>query len=146
MKTYRHWMISAALVAALTACGRDATPPAPAAPMAPEALKAHSEEFRKEVIKVTDGVYVAVGFGIANSIMLEGEDGVIIVDVMETLESAQEVAAEFRKITDKPVKAIIYTHSHPDHIGGAPAFFAEGQQQPPVYAHASTSRPGFGRT
>ena len=125
------------LVLLLAACGRDSAQPGAGTPVAtPAALKAHSGEFRREVIKVTDGVYVAIGFGIANSIMLEGNDGIIIVDVMETLESAQAVAAEFRKITDKPVKAIIYTHSHPDHIGGGPAYLSPGQAMPPIYAHA----------
>ncbi|MGG2362296.1 MBL fold metallo-hydrolase, partial [Salmonella enterica] len=33
--------------------------------------------------------------------------------------------AEFRKITDKPVKAIVYTHHHVDHINGAKAFATE---------------------
>ncbi len=127
------------LIAVLTGCGRDGA--APQAPVAtPAALAAHSSEFKKEVIKVTDSVYVAVGFGIANSILLEGSDGVIIVDVMETLESAQTVAAEFRKITTKPVKAFIYTHSHPDHIGGAPAYLIPGQAPPPVYAQADVAR------
>lgn len=105
----------------------------------PEDLAAHSEEFRKEVIEVTDGVYVAVGYGLANSILLEGDDGVVIVDTMETLEEAEAVMAEFAKIVDfeaKPVKAIIYTHNHADHIFGALAF-SEGREVP-VYAHATT--------
>ena len=51
-------------------------------------LAAHTAEFKREVIKVTDGVYVAVGFGLANSIMLEGDNGVIIVDTMESVEAA----------------------------------------------------------
>ena len=35
-------------------------------------LAAHTKEFKQEVIEVTDGVYVAVGFGLANSILLDG--------------------------------------------------------------------------
>ncbi|MCI0355239.1 MAG: alkyl/aryl-sulfatase, partial [Acidobacteria bacterium] len=124
----------------LSACDRNEAVPAAAPVASPAALTAHSAEFKKEVVEVTDGVYVAVGYGIANSIMLEGDDGLIIVDVMETLESAQAVAAEFRKLSDKPVKAFIYTHSHPDHIGGAPAYLAPGQEAPPVYAQADVAR------
>src|SRR5690606_14190378 len=66
-------------------------------------------------------------------ILIEGDDGVIIVDTMETAESAQAVLDEFRKLTDKPVKAIVYTHSHPDHIGGS-GVFAAGADDIPVYA------------
>lgn len=99
-------------------------------------LKEHSKLFRKGVEKVTDGVYSAIGYGIANSIMIEGRDGVIIVDTMTTKAEAVEVLAEFRKITTKPVKAIIYTHSHPDHIFGAEVF-AEGGH-PDIYAHETT--------
>ncbi len=60
----------------------------------------------------------------------------IIVDTMTTMEEAAEVLAEFRKITSKPVKAIIYTHSHPDHVFGAEVFTAGGK--PEVYAHETT--------
>lgn len=96
-------------------------------------LDAHSDEFKKEVIKVTDGVYVAVGFGLANSILIEGDEGVIIVDTMESQRAAQEVKAEFDKITNKPVKAIIYTHNHYDHVYGAKVF--AGKDKPAVFAH-----------
>jgi hypothetical protein len=42
-------------------------------------LLCQSAEFsKKEVIRVADGVWVAIGFGLANSIMIEGTDGVII--------------------------------------------------------------------
>ncbi len=99
-----------------------------------EQLEAHSAEFRPEVIKVTDGVYVAVGYGLANSILIEGDDGVIIVDTMESLAAAEAVRTEFRKITTAPVKAIIYTHNHYDHINGAGVF--AGDDKPAVYANA----------
>lgn len=122
-------------VALLAACDRD-HPVQSTTQLTPEVLQKQSELFRKGVEQVTDGVYVAIGYGLANSIMLEGDDGIIIVDTMETEEEGRAVLAEFRKITDKPIKAIIYTHNHTDHVFGASAF----AETPgiPVYAHDST--------
>ncbi|MGB0387953.1 MAG: alkyl/aryl-sulfatase [Ardenticatenaceae bacterium] len=101
-------------------------------------LVEHSEEFNKpEVINVTDGVYVAIGFGIANSVLIEGDDGVIIVDTLGSAEAASQAKAEFDKITSKPVKAIIYTHNHGDHIFGAGVF--AGDDNPEVYSHETTT-------
>ena len=100
-------------------------------------LAAHSAEFRQEVVKVTDGVYVAIGLGLANCILLEGDDGVVIVDAMESVEAAVPVKEAFSKITSKPVKAIIYTHYHPDHTNGATVM--AGDDNPAIYSHATTS-------
>lgn len=104
----------------------------------PADLAEHSKIFKKGVEKVkgTNNIYVAIGFGLANSIMIEGKDGLIIVDTMESKEVAASVLSEFRKITQKPIKAIIYTHNHADHIFGAEVFTAEGN--PEVYAHETT--------
>jgi len=104
----------------------------------PADLAEHSKIFKKGVEKVkgTNNIYVAIGFGLANSIMIEGKDGLIIVDTMENKEVAANVLSEFRKITQKPIKAIIYTHNHPDHILGAEVFAADGN--PGVYAHETT--------
>jgi alkyl sulfatase BDS1-like metallo-beta-lactamase superfamily hydrolase len=124
----------------LSACGKGQQA-APAQPVkTPADLAAHSAEFRREVIKVTDGVWSAVGWGAANSILIEGSDGVIVVDTTITSEHARAVLAEFRKLTPKPVKAIIYTHSHPDHTSGA-AVFAEGADPKlPIYAQQGVAR------
>ena len=89
------------------------------------------------MIKVTEGVHVAVGFGLANSILIEGENGNIIVDCMESNETAEKVKAEFEKINNKPTKAIIYTHNHADHIFGAGVFV--GDDNPDIYSHALTN-------
>lgn len=105
---------------------------------ATESLKKHSEEFDKpEVIEVTEGIHVAIGFGLANSILIEGENGNIIVDCMESNEAAKRVKAEFEKINNKPTKAIIYTHNHADHIFGAGVF--AGDDKPEVYSHELTN-------
>ncbi len=105
-------------------------------PVTAQALHAHGEEFEEQVIQVTDDIHVAIGFGIANSIMIEGDDGVIIVDTMETMEAGRRVAERFREITDKPVRALVYTHSHPDHIFGARAF-VDDDVPVQVFAHDS---------
>lgn len=95
-------------------------------------LKEHSKEFRQEVIQVTKNIYVAVGFGASNSAMIIGGTGLIIVDTSQSVTAAQAIWKEFRKITNKPVKAIIYTHSHRDHISGAKVFAQD--LAPDIYA------------
>ncbi len=101
-------------------------------------LAAHSKIFAKGIEQVTSNIHVAIGFGISNAIMIEGNDGLIIVDTLTTREEAMKVLSEFRKISSKPVQAIIYTHSHPDHIFGAGVFGAGGD--PEVYAHETTEK------
>jgi alkyl sulfatase BDS1-like metallo-beta-lactamase superfamily hydrolase len=103
-------------------------------------LTEHSRKMVQRVYQVTDNVYCAVGYGIANATMIIGRDGVIIVDVMESVDAAQAALAEFRKITDKPVKAVIYTHNHSDHTQGVKAFVSEEDVQAgraEIYAHES---------
>lgn len=56
-----------------------------------------------------------------NSIFIEGRDGVIVYDTSISLEGGQHIAAEIKKVTDKPIKAIFYSHHHPDHYNGAAA-------------------------
>jgi len=112
-------------------------PPYPDQPsIHPKLLATNDSWFPPAVHQVTDNVWVAVGYDGANSIMIEGDDGLIIVDTLSTYEKAKEVIAEFRKITDKPVKAIIYTHGHLDHVHGTGAFLEEGEDIE-IYAHES---------
>jgi len=101
-----------------------------------EDLEEHSNEFKEQIIQVTDNIHVAIGFGLANSILIEGTDGVIIVDCLASKKSATRVKEAFSKITDKPVKAIIYTHFHPDHTFGAKTM--AGKDNPKIYAHNTT--------
>lgn len=85
-------------------------------------LKAHGAIFERKIYQVGDNVYSAIGWANGGAIMVVGDDGVIIVDTGPDIRSAREVAAEFRKITDKPVRAVIYTAFHVDHINGVKAF------------------------
>ncbi|TWU07414.1 alkyl/aryl-sulfatase [Allorhodopirellula heiligendammensis] len=99
--------------------------------MALQMLNAQQQQFEKGVVKVADNVYTAIGFHGANTTMIVGTDGVIIVDTLFGPTSAAQAADAFRQYSDKPVKAIIYTHSHGDHIGGASAFV--GEEKPDIY-------------
>jgi alkyl sulfatase BDS1-like metallo-beta-lactamase superfamily hydrolase len=85
-------------------------------------LRAHGAIFERKIHKVGDNVHSAIGWANGGTVMVVGDDGVIIVDTGPDIRSAREVAAEFRKITDKPVRAVIYTAFHVDHINGVKAF------------------------
>src|SRR5262245_51637729 len=87
-----------------------------------EKLRAQSNEFRKEVIRVTDGVYVAVGYSASNVILIQGDGGSIVVDTSTDPVAARAIRTAFGDLLRTPVCAIVYTHSHPDHTGGARVF------------------------
>ena len=79
----------------------------------------------KQVLRLRDNIYVAIGYGLANCVMVEGEDGLVIIDVMESPDTAREVLTEFRRITTKPIRGIILTHFHFDHINGLEVFLED---------------------
>jgi len=130
-KTRLLWLAGAALA---LSCGEPTAPPV----ASPEDLAAQSSEFERGIVEVTDGVHVAIGFGLANSILIEGDDGVVIVDTMESIETGRAVREAFRAITPKPVRAIVFTHNHTDHVFGSPAFADAGEPPPAVFAHETT--------
>ena len=82
----------------------------------------HAKEFQKEIIKIEDNIYVAIGYALANVIMIVGDSENVIVDTTGSEEAAQIVKKELNKISTNPINNIIYTHNHSDHIGGATIF------------------------
>ncbi|MBV8393963.1 MAG: MBL fold metallo-hydrolase, partial [Alphaproteobacteria bacterium] len=64
-------------------------------------------------------VYQLRGFDISNMTVLEGETGLILIDPLTTAEVSRAALALYRTHRpNKPVVAVIYTHSHIDHYGG----------------------------
>lgn len=90
-------------------------------------LLERNKMFENQIIQVADNVYTAIGYQVTANSMIIGDDGVIIVDPGQMPILASRVRKAFEEITDKPVKAIIYTHGHGDHYNGAPAFYEEGK-------------------
>ena len=62
-------------------------------------------------------VHVPDGW-IGNSTIIEGDDGLIVYDTSVNAQAGAYIAAEIRKISDKPIKAIFYSHHHGDHYKG----------------------------
>ena len=72
------------------------------------------------LFKVTERVYQVRGFDVANVSFIEGDTGVIVIDPLTVAETAAAAIALYRKHRgERPVTALIYTHSHADHYGGA---------------------------
>src|SRR5690349_11657749 len=56
-------------------------------------------DMKPQLYSIGEVAHVAVGFGLANSILLEGPEGFLVVDTMENLEVASQVLAAFRAKT-----------------------------------------------
>lgn len=72
------------------------------------------------LFEVVPGVYQVRGFDIANMTLIEGDSGVIVVDTLTSIEGARTaMELYFRHRGPRPVAAVIFTHTHTDHWGGA---------------------------
>jgi glyoxylase-like metal-dependent hydrolase (beta-lactamase superfamily II) len=74
-----------------------------------DAVQVHS-------LQVRDNLYMLVGAG-GNITMQLGGDGILLVDT-QYAPLAQKILSEIRKISDKPIRVIVNTHHHGDHVGG----------------------------
>ena len=74
------------------------------------------------LFKVTERMYQVRGFDIANLTIIEGDSGLILIDPLMYAETARAALALYRAHRDpdakRPVKVVIYSHSHTDHYGG----------------------------
>ena len=73
---------------------------------------------------VRDGIYMLVGAG-GNTTVQVGDDGVLVVDTK--LAAASDVLLDaIRQISDQPIRYVINTHWHPDHVGSNEAIAKSG--------------------
>ncbi|MEP3247745.1 MAG: alkyl sulfatase dimerization domain-containing protein [Sneathiella sp.] len=84
--------------------------------------------------QVADGLYQIRGYDLSNMSLIEGKSGWIVVDPLTTNETAAAALNFARKhLGNKPVSAVILTHSHVDHFGGILATL-EGTSNIPIIA------------
>lgn len=107
----------------------------------------HRERYASgRVTKITDRpIWVLENLGgwSVHSIVVEGDDGLVVYDTGVCREHGELIAAEIAKISDKPVRAIVYSHHHADHCQGtdaivSPEAVAAGEVE--VIAWSSFSR------
>ena len=84
------------------------------------------DDVQIEILPVQGNVYMLVGPG-GNVTVQVGADGVLVVDTMFA-ELSDKLLAAIRELSDAPIRHVINTHVHPDHIGGNHAISAAGDR------------------
>ena len=80
------------------------------------------------LFQVTERIYQIRGFDISNMTLIEGARGVIVVDPLISTEVARAGLDLYRAHRgDRPVTAVIYSHSHTDHYGGVRGILDEAR-------------------
>jgi len=92
---------------------------APLLPAAKEKMWKIDPKVGYAVKEIGNGMYVISDNG-WQSAWLVTNDGVIVFDAPETF--GKHIPSEVAKVTNKPIKMLIYSHQHRDHIGGSPTF------------------------
>ncbi|MGL4793677.1 MAG: alkyl/aryl-sulfatase [Aeromonas jandaei] len=76
------------------------------------------------LFKVTDKIYQIRGFDLSNITFIEGDKGWIVFDPLISPQTAKAALAFINKtLGERPVTAVVYSHSHVDHYGGAAGLF-----------------------
>jgi alkyl sulfatase BDS1-like metallo-beta-lactamase superfamily hydrolase len=72
------------------------------------------------LFELAPGFYQLRGFDLSNMHVVEGEQGIIVIDPLVSAESAAAALALYRDHRgERPITGLIYSHSHIDHFGGA---------------------------
>jgi len=78
------------------------------------------------LFELAPGIYQLRGFDLSNMHVVEGEEGVVVIDPLISTETAAAALSLYREHRgDRPVTGLLYTHSHVDHFGGARGVVSE---------------------
>ncbi len=78
------------------------------------------------LFELAPGLYQLRGFDLSNMHVVEGEEGIVVIDPLVSAETAAAALALYREHRgERPVTGLVYTHSHVDHFGGAKGIVSE---------------------
>ena len=78
------------------------------------------------LFELAPGFYQLRGFDLSNMHVVEGREGIVVIDPLVSAESAAAALALYREHRgERPVTGLVYTHSHVDHFGGAKGVICE---------------------
>lgn len=81
---------------------------------------------QRGLFKVCDGVYQVRGESLANVTFVEGDTGWIVIDPLTTVEvAAYALRLLFDHVGERPIVAMVYSHTHSDHFGGVKGMISE---------------------
>ena len=86
--------------------------------------------------KIADGIYEVKGGSGANCAAIIGRKEIMVVDAKMSEESARQMLAEIKKLSDVPVTVLAITHSDGDHVNGITGFPADIK----IWAQEETKR------
>ncbi len=82
---------------------------------------------RHGLYKVSERIYQVRGFDVSTVSFIQTDTGYIVVDPLTSVESARAAYGLVKKhVGDKPVVAVVYSHSHGDHFAGVAGVTSEG--------------------
>jgi glyoxylase-like metal-dependent hydrolase (beta-lactamase superfamily II) len=81
-----------------------------------------------KLVEVAPGIQVARGYDFADIAFIVTDDQVVAIDAGTSEANAHAALEAFRKVSDKPLRTVIVTHSHWDHIGGLKAYLGPDTQ------------------
>ena len=87
------------------------------------------------LFEVAPGLYQVRGYDLSVMTIIQGQSGWIIIDPLTNVETAKAALTLVNDtLGEKPVSALLYTHSHADHFGGAKGILPDGAGNVPVIA------------